>query len=120
DDLGLPELWLLFTGQLLVFDHLRQRLSVISNVVIRDDPAAQYDDAVARAEALVARIGEATGPGGLGEAPHLDGSVGEIRSNQTPAEYMTKVDNAKEHIAAGGIFQLVHSQRSEPATPARP
>jgi len=120
DDLGLPELWLLFTGQLLVFDHLRQRLSVISNVVIGDDPAAQYDDAVARAEALVARIGAATGPGGLGEAPHLDGSVGEIRSNQTPADYMAKVERAKEHIAAGDIFQVVPSQRFETDTTAQP
>ncbi|TML80336.1 MAG: anthranilate synthase component I [Actinobacteria bacterium] len=120
DDLGLPELWLLFTGQLLVFDHLRQRLSVISNVVIGDDPAAQYDDAVARAEALVARIGEATGPGGLGEAPHLDGSVGEIRSNQTPTDYMAKVERAKEHIAAGDIFQVVPSQRFETDTTAQP
>ena len=120
DDLGLPELWLLFTGQLLVFDHLRQRLSVISNVVIGDDPAAQYDDAVARAEALVTRIGAATGPGGLGEAPHLDGSVGEIRSNQTPADYMAKVERAKEHIAAGDIFQVVPSQRFETDTTAQP
>ena len=120
DDLALPELWLLFTGQLLVFDHLRQRLSVISNVVIGDDPAAQYDDAVARAEALVARIGAATGPGGLGAAPHLDGPVGEIRSNQTPAEYMAKVETAKERIAAGDIFQVVPSQRFETDTTAKP
>ena len=120
DDLELPELWLLFTGQLLVFDHLRQRLSVISNVVIGDDPASQYDDAVARAEQLVARIGAATGPGGLGEAPHLDDGVGEIASNQTPTDYMAKVETAKEHIAAGDIFQVVPSQRFETETTADP
>jgi anthranilate synthase component 1 len=120
DDLELPELWLLFTGQLLVFDHLRQRLSVISNVVIGDDPAAQYDDAVARAEELVARIGAATGPGGLGEAPRLDDGIGEIRSNQTPRDYMAKVETAKERIAAGEIFQVVPSQRFETDTTARP
>jgi anthranilate synthase component 1 len=120
DDLALPELWLLFTGQLLVFDHLRQRLSVISNVVIGDDPASQYDDAVARAEQLVARISAATGPGGLGEAPRLEDGVGEVRSNQTPADYMAKVEAAKEHIAAGDIFQVVPSQRFETETTAEP
>jgi len=120
DDLELPELWLLFTGQLLVFDHLRQRLSVISNVVIGDDPATQYDDAVARAEELVARIGAATSPGGLGEAPHMDAGVGAIRSNQTPEDYMAKVDTAKERIAAGEIFQVVPSQRFETDTTANP
>ncbi|MGZ4242070.1 MAG: chorismate-binding protein, partial [Actinomycetota bacterium] len=120
DDLELPELWLLFTGQLLVFDHLRQRLSVIVNVVIGDDPAAQYDDAVARAEALVARIASATGPSGMGDAPRLDGSIGEIRSNQTAEDYMAKVERAKEHIAAGDIFQVVPSQRFETDTSADP
>ena len=120
DDLQLPELWLLFTGQLLVFDHLRQRLSVISNVVIGDDPASQYDDAVARAEQLVDRIASATGPGGLGEAPHLENGVGDIRSNQTSADYMAKVEAAKEHIAAGDIFQVVPSQRFETSTSADP
>jgi anthranilate synthase component 1 len=118
DDLALPELWLLFTGQLLVFDHLRQRLSVIANVVIGDDPASQYDDAVARAEQLVARIASATGPAGLGEAPHLEDGIGEVRSNQTPADYMAKVEAAKEHIAAGDIFQVVPSQRFETETSA--
>ncbi|MGZ4210529.1 MAG: anthranilate synthase component I [Actinomycetota bacterium] len=120
DDLELPELWLLFTGQLLVFDHLRQRLSVIVNVVIGDDPAAQYDDAVARAEALVARIASATGPSGMGDAPRLDGSIGDIRSNQTAEDYMAKVERAKEHIAAGDIFQVVPSQRFETDTSADP
>ena len=119
DDLGLPELWLLFTGQLLVFDHLRQRLSVISNVVIGDDPAAQYDEAVAQAEALVARIATATGESRL-EAPHFDAPVEGLRSNTTPEEFVAKVARAKEHIAAGDIFQVVPSQRFETDTTADP
>ena len=119
DDLGLPELWLLFTGQLLVFDHLRQRLSVISNVVIGDDPAAQYDEAVAAAEALVARISTATGPARL-DAPNMDAGTGELRSNQTPEAYMAAVEKAKERIAAGEIFQTVPSQRFECDTNADP
>jgi len=119
DDLGLPELWLLFTGQLLVFDHLRQRMSVISNVVIGDDPAAQYDEAVAQAEQLIARLRAATGPSKL-EAPRLDAIVDGLRSNQQPQEYMDKVSRAKESIAAGEIFQVVPSQRFEVDTTAEP
>jgi anthranilate synthase component 1 len=119
DDLGLPELWLLFTGQLVVFDHLRQRMSVIVNVVIGDDPGAQYDEAVAAAEALVARLAGASVPSGL-EAPDLDGEPGEVRSNQSPAEFMERVARAKEAIAAGEVFQVVPSQRFETETRADP
>src|SRR5205085_9603837 len=102
DDLGLPELWLLFTGQLLVFDHLRQRLSVISNVVIGDDPAAQYDEAVEAAEKLVERLAGATGPSTL-HAPALETAPEQLRSNQSPEDFMAKVERAKEYIAAGDI-----------------
>ncbi|MFA5889597.1 MAG: anthranilate synthase component I [Actinomycetota bacterium] len=119
DDLALPELWLLFTGQLLVFDHLRQRMSVISNVVIGDDPAAQYDEAVAAAEELVARISTATGPSRL-DAPRFDAPVDGLRSNQSPRDYMAKVERAQEYIATGDIFQVVPSQRFECDTTADP
>jgi len=117
DDLGLPELWLLFTGQLLVFDHLRQRLSVISNVVIGDDPERQYDQAVEAAEELVARISTATPPTGH-DAPDFE-QTPEPRSNQTPTDYMNAVARAKERIAAGDIFQVVPSQRFELDTTAK-
>ncbi|MGH2725756.1 MAG: anthranilate synthase component I, partial [Actinomycetota bacterium] len=80
DDLGLPEIWLLFTGRLLVFDHLRQRLTVISNVAIGDDPAAQYDEAVERAEALVARLAS-TPTQGKPVSPTLEADVGDVGSN---------------------------------------
>ena len=119
DDLGLPELWLLFTGQLLVFDHLRQRMTVISNVVIGDDPAAQYDDAVAAAEALIARLRDATGPSRL-EAPRLDAAVDGLRSNMSAEEFREKVARAKDAIADGEIFQVVPSQRFECDTTADP
>jgi anthranilate synthase component 1 len=119
DDLSLPELWLLFTGRLLVFDHLRQRLSVISNVAIGDDPARQYDEAVERAEALVARLA-ATPTHGKPVSPSLDADPGEVASNIGGDAYMESVRRGKEFIAAGDIFQVVLSQRFEMPTSADP
>ncbi|HEX9773986.1 MAG TPA: anthranilate synthase component I [Actinomycetota bacterium] len=125
DDLGLPEMWLLFTGTLLVFDHLRQRVSVIVNVVTGADPGAQYDDAVARAEALVAALGVAAlgaaapGPSGL-DAPGMTGDIDGVESNMTPAEFAAAVATAKDKIAAGEIFQVVPSQRFSMRTGADP
>jgi anthranilate synthase component 1 len=120
DDLGLPELWLLFTGRLLVFDHLRQRLSVISNVAIGDNPARQYDEAVEGAEALVTRLAS-TPTQGRPSSPNLDADPGgEVRSNVGRDTYMEWVRRGKEHIAAGDIFQAVLSQRFEMPTTADP
>ena len=119
DDLNMPELWLLFTGRLLVFDHLRQRLIVISNVAIGDDPARQYDEAVAGAEALVARL-YSTPTQGRAVSPALEAEIGDVRSNVGGDTFKANVSKAKEYIASGDIFQVVVSQRFEMPTTADP
>jgi anthranilate synthase component 1 len=119
DDLQMPELWLLFTGRLLVFDHLRQRLTVISNVAIGDDPARQYDEAVEAAEALVARLAE-TPTRGKPVSPTLEAEIGDVRSNIGSDAFKASVVKAKEYIASGDIFQCVVSQRFEMPTTADP
>jgi anthranilate synthase component 1 len=119
DDLQMPELWLMFIGRLLVFDHLRQRLTVISNVAIGDDPARQYDEAVEGAEALVARLAAAPTTA-RPSSPTLEADTGDVRSNVGSEAFKANVVKAKEYIAAGDIFQVVVSQRFEMPTSADP
>ncbi len=119
DDLGFPEMVMMFTGRLLVFDHLRQRLTVIANVAIGDDPAAQYDEAVAAADRLVATLA-ATPTHSTPVSPTLDAQPEGVRSTVTPEQFHQMVQTAKEHIAAGDIFQVVLSQRFEMDTAADP
>src|SRR5205814_2140566 len=93
--------------------------TVISNVAIGDDPARQYDEAVEGAEALVARL--ATTPThGRPVSPTLEASVGAVPSNIGGDAFKANVERAKEHIAAGDIFQVVLSQRFEMPTSADP
>jgi anthranilate synthase component I len=57
--LGVPEAIFLFVDTLLVFDHLRHRILVISNVHLDDeygDRGAAYDRAVERIDGLVQRL----------------------------------------------------------------
>ena len=119
DDLEMPELWLLFTGRLLVFDHLRQRLTVISNVAIGDDPARQYDEAVEGAEALVERLAS-TPTQSRAVSPTLEAEIADVPSNIGSDVFKANVEKAKESIASGDIFQVVLSQRFEMPTSADP
>jgi anthranilate synthase component 1 len=118
DDLGLDDVRLVFPGRLVAFDHLRQRLSVISNVRAGADPRAAYDQAVADSEALVSRLGEGVSapPVPPPEAVEVDDAV----CNVTRAEYLRMVERAKEHIRAGDAFQVVPSQRFTLETGADP
>ena len=108
DDLLLPDLALLLTRTMVVFDHLAQRASVITNVARARDPEAAYDDAVARCEETIERL---TAPAG---APRLDIDLDaspRFSCEVDDAEFGRWVERAKAHIHAGDIFQVVPSRR---------
>jgi anthranilate synthase component 1 len=115
DDLNVPDLYMMFTDTVLVFDNVRQSLKIIINVPLEDFPStrAAYQSAQVKIDATIARLRQAAVAPCL-DAPALDGR-GElnITSNQTREGYMGMVDAAKEYIAAGDIIQVVPSQRFE-------
>jgi len=104
DDAGVPEMMLMFPRSLLVFDHLRQRVTVVSNVVAGDC----YDDAVARSDELVACLGN--------PLPYRPLEIAPIEVTLPPSTmsreaFEEAVEAAREHIFAGDVFQVVLSQR---------
>ncbi len=110
DDLGVPDVLMLFPRHVVGLDHLRQTMVAVTNVVVGDDPAAQYDEAVAATNALVARLSEAT-PATTPVAPPVPTPIGDVPSNMTPAEFEAMVERVKDHVRAGDTFQTVVSQR---------
>jgi anthranilate synthase component 1 len=119
DDLGHPDAALVVIGQFAAFDHWRQRIILIDNVVIPDtvdgalDTAAVtavYDDACFRLVELAADCAR-TRSGEMVPAPR-DGLVAaEATRTMTSEDYRGAIAVAKEHIVAGDIFQVVLSQR---------
>jgi anthranilate synthase component I len=118
DDLGLDDARLVFPGTLVAFDHLRQRLVVVSNVVPGADPAAAYDAAVERSERLVARLGEPLSAAPV--APPEAVVVDDASASMSRDEYCAAVLRVQEHIRAGDAFQIVPSQRFSLDTAADP
>src|SRR5258708_2546652 len=56
DDLHLPEAAFMLVDTLVMFDHVKHQLIVLSNAHNQGDPRAAYDAAVERIEAIVARL----------------------------------------------------------------
>ena len=115
DDRGQPDAVLSIIGQLAAFDHWRQRVTLIENVIVdpdMDEAAldAAYDAALARLERLAA-----DGASPLDEPllapPGDDDEPPEVRSSMADGRYQDAVQVAREHILAGDIFQVVLSQR---------
>jgi anthranilate synthase component 1 len=111
NDLGIPDAKLLFFDNVVVFDHVMQRLYVVANVFTKDDT---IEDAERRLDRAVARLRHASvEPITL---PH-DAPAATFASNFTRAGFEQMVRDAKEEIAAGEIFQVVVSQRWETEFP---
>src|SRR6202171_3027605 len=115
DDLGVPDLCMMFTDTVLVFDNVRQSLKIIASVPIAEFASTRsaYQSAQAKIDETIARLRQ--GAGGPRLQTRGAGSNGELKiaSNQTREGYMGMVDAAKEYIAAGDIIQVVPSQRFE-------
>jgi anthranilate synthase component 1 len=109
DDTGIPDARLLFFDNVVVFDHVRQRLSVIVNL-FTSDADASLDAAESRIEAAIARLREARVD--LIALPDAPPAV-EFRSNFTREGFEDMVRRAQEEIAAGEVFQIVVAQRWE-------
>jgi anthranilate synthase component 1 len=109
DDLGLPDVLMMVPRHVVGLDHLRQVMSVVTNVVIADDPADQYDRAVKATRALVERLSTSV-PSRPVEPPVM-GAPAPSTSNLEPGAYEAMVARVKEYIHAGDTFQTVVSQR---------
>ncbi len=115
DDLGRPDAVLSVIGQLAAFDHWRQRVTLIDNVIVEPgaDEAvldAAYDAAVARLQQL-AEDGARPLAEPLVDPPDPNDPLPEVTSTMGAELYTAAVDVAKEHILAGDIFQVVLAQR---------
>jgi anthranilate synthase component 1 len=123
DDLGVPDLYLMFTDTMLCFDNVRQTLKIIANVPIEEFASTHlaYESGRVKIENLIERLrSPAVLPHLEGGAPAPTANDATISSNQTREGYMAMVAAAKEYIAAGDIIQVVPSQRFEAPLTAHP
>ena len=117
DELGTPDILLLHSEDLAVFDNLKGRLYLI----VHADPGqpGAWDDAQARLDALVSKL---RAPGAGYPAPITRDVLDEndFVSGFTREGFIAAVDKSKEYIRAGDIFQVVLSQRLSVPFKARP
>ncbi len=114
DDLNVPEAYFAVTDTLIVFDHLRHKVLVISLIDaagLRDVEGEGFAAAYRRAADDIRRVAERlAAPSARRSLPSGYGAF-EVSSNFTWAGYEEAVERAKEYIRAGDAFQIVPSQR---------
>jgi len=114
DPLGLPDMALMVTDLLLVFDHLRHELTIMACAFADDEGGV--DAAYERAATAIADVrGRLRGAVPLPDRPALAGPP-EFSSNMERSEFEAAVERIVAYVHAGDAFQVVPSQRfSAPA-----
>ncbi|GAB2492872.1 anthranilate synthase component I [Pseudoxanthomonas sangjuensis] len=117
DQLGTPDILLMLSEELAVFDNLKGRLYLVVHADPREADA--WDRAQARLDALVAKL---RAPGAGYPAPIARDVLDESHfvSGFTREGFIAAVEKSKEYIRAGDVFQVVLSQRLSVPFAARP
>lgn len=108
DDLQLPDACLMFFDEVLAFDHVKKEILLIVTADLRrHKPQAAYADALRRLDRLDHRLSQ--------PLPKINPKkpAGKLKLNPRTKKsaFLRGVEQAKEYIAAGDIFQVVLSQR---------
>jgi len=119
DLLGLPEACLAITDTVLIFDNLRGTVKVVAAAELAPDArdgagdaaGRAYDDACARIDDVLARLGRPTPP--LRTLDPTPVSPPAPKPTVTREAYEAGVRRIQEYILAGDAFQVVYSQRFE-------
>ncbi len=110
DPLGLPDLALMLSDTLVVFDHLKHTVTVLANVLPAD--GAIEDSYRAALEAIAEVRRRLAGPVPRTGRPAARGrTMPEFRSNLERAEFEAMVARIVRYVHAGDAFQVVPSQR---------
>ena len=111
DELQLPEALFMITNSLLIFDHRLRSLKIVVNAFLDD---GSLEEVYARAaESIGAIVHQLTKSADLRFISNTDSQMNPARSNFLPEAFGRAVEQAKEYIRAGDIFQVVLSQRFE-------
>jgi anthranilate synthase component I len=117
DQLGIPDVLLMLSEEVAVFDNLKSRLYLI----VHADPA--HSQAYARAHRRLDELAFRLRRSGPSYPEVLDPKAleeADFVSSFTREQYHGIVEKAKEYIRAGDIFQVVPSQRLSVPFRARP
>ena len=115
DATGYPDAVMAVIGQLAAFDHFRQRVTLIDNVLVPDgattaDLDRLYDEAALRLKQLAAD-GASPLAEPMVDPPSPSPDLPDVTGSMTYSQWESAVEVAKERILDGDIFQVVLSQR---------
>ena len=118
DPLGLPDMALMLTDELVVFDHLKHTITILANADLDAEPDRERaHEAAVRAIAEVRACLAGPVPRAARPAEPAARELPRFESNMTRERFEAMVERIVRYIHAGDAFQVVPSQRWSAAVP---
>ena len=119
-DVDIPEIAMMLTADLVVYDHKESSITLIANVINWDGSSERVDEVYALAIKRLDKM-ESDLLKGSNQFKEIPASVSaQYERNTTDTEYVNKVELIKEEIKSGEAFQVVLSQRFTMASNSDP
>ena len=109
DPLGTPDILLMVSDAVVVFDNLAGKLHAI--VLVDPSEGGAYEAGLARLDELLARLRQPLTPRGSLNLAAVTAAEPAFRASFTREDYERAVGTIKEYILAGDCMQVVPSQR---------
>ncbi len=113
DDIGLPDCHLIVPEELIVYDHLKQKINIIVNTMVDDGLSDErlkeiYEQASIKIKNLLKELSnyDLLNVQSIPQKEDI-----QFTGSVSRDEYCSNVNKAKEYIKDGDIFQVVLSQR---------
>ena len=121
DDRDLPDLSFAFYDRMVIFDHITKTIAVVAHAHVDPQRLREcFDTACQKIDRLVERLQQGVADLQLTDIEPIGDISIPYTSNFTREGFETAVEQCKEYIRAGDIFQVVLSQRLTTETRARP
>ncbi len=107
DDLHIPESKFVITRCVITVDHVTKQVRVVALVPRGENPAQNFKAGKEYLKSVIKRLQART----IRQPKNVSADSGAFQSNVSKDSYMAMVEQAKNYIRAGDIFQVVLSQR---------
>lgn len=107
DDIGVPDILMMRSDEMVVFDNLKGQMNIIVHVNAEQD--GSYDDALNRLDALAKQLRQPMPE--LPSTPSCELNEADFVSGFTEQGFKDAVTRCKQYIKDGDIMQVVLSQR---------
>ncbi|MCH7688645.1 MAG: chorismate-binding protein, partial [Planctomycetes bacterium] len=128
DDRQLPDLWFGFFNRMVIFDHINKTVLVVAHARTNQHMLAEYgltlkeeyDRACGRVDEITHQLQRESDDLQLTDITVSGETDENWESNFSSEEFESCVEQCKEYIRAGDVFQVVISQRLQRETQAGP